>query len=337
MDMTKHKTFRERNLTVLAIVTIAGLFLAIIGSFQLAKLPLVAGDTFYAQFAESGGLKVGDPVQVAGVGVGKVTSIDLKGASVRVGFTAKGVELGEATRGEIKTGTLLGARYLQLTPAGEGRLDDGSEIPLARTRAPYNLSDSLSQVAAHTAKLDLDMVAKAIRTFSDTFRDTSAEIGPALDGVTAMSRTISRRDAALKALFARAEAVTGTFRERTKQISALIRDGNLIMAELIARREAITRLLVNARGLADEVSGLVKDNQAQLRPALAELNKVLRVVNKNSDNIRVAIERVSTFIIGLGEGVAHGPWFVGTIDGAAGPLGSPGLDTVDPGTAKGGQ
>jgi phospholipid/cholesterol/gamma-HCH transport system substrate-binding protein len=333
MDMTKHKTFRERNLTAIAIVSIAGVLLAIAGSFQLANLPFIAGSSYTARFTESGGLKTGDPVQVAGVTVGKVKSVDLEGNTVKVGFTAKDVDLGTSTTAQIKTGTLLGARFLQLTPLGSRRMDSGSEIPLSRTTAPYNLSHSLSDIAGHTQKIDLEMVAKAMGTFSDTFRQTSDELTASFDGVTALSRVISSRDAALRKLFARAEAVTGTFRERTAQITALIRDGNLILAELVARRQIIERLIIASSALADEVSGLVEDNQAQLRPALSELNKTLTVLNKNRKNISVAIERASVFIGGLGEGVAHGPWFAGHLDLATGPLGQPNLANALPGGA----
>jgi len=323
MDMTKHKTFRERNLTVIAVTSMVMLVLTIVGSFRIAEIPFISGNSYTARFAESGGLKVGDPVKVAGVTVGAVKEIELDDASVVVGFTAKNVDLGDETTASIKTGTLLGARYIGLTSAGTGEMSGGSEIPLSRTTAPYNLTDSLSQFAGHTKKLDLESMAAALGTFSDTFRQTADELTPAFEGVTALSRVISSRDRALRTLFARAEDVTGTFRERTRQIKQLIQDGNLILTELIQRRQVIASLISNASGLADQVSGLVTDNRRQLGPVMHQLDDVLAILNKNSDNISVAIRRASVFIGGLGEGVAHGPWFVGHLDLATGPLGLP--------------
>jgi len=333
--MHMEKTFRERNLTTLALVTIVGTVVAIMASFQLGNLPLIAGSTYTAVFAEAGGLKTGDPVQVAGVTVGKVKSVELDKATVRVKFNAKDVELGSETRAQIKTGTLLGARYLALFPSGGGELES-SEIPLARTKAPYNLSESLSQVAAQTQELDMPTIAKAMSSFSQTFRDTSDELEPAFEGISALSKTISSRDAELRTLFKRAEAVTGTFRERTAQISALIRDGNLILGELNERRAVIARVILAARGLADAVTNIVNDNRRELNPALVELNSLLDLLNKNQENIIVAIQRASSFITGLGEGVSHGPWFTGHVDLATGPAGLPfnGFAAQIPGAAK---
>lgn len=319
------KKFRERNLTVIAIAAVVGLLAAIAGSFQLAELPGIAGTSYGARFAEAGGLKTGDAVRVAGVTVGKVNTVELDRNTVLVEFTAKDIELGESTTAQIKTGTLLGSRFLNLVPRGDGAMSSGAEIPLDRTKAPYTLTDSLSAVAGHSRKLDLDLIGDALRTFSDTFRDTADDLAPAFSGITELSRTISSRDKALRTLFKRAENVTGTFRQRTQQITTLIRDGNLILAELQARRHSIERLIVNTTAVADQVSAMVEENKGQLRPALNELNKVLKLLRRNEGNIVATVDRAASFITGLGEGVAHGPWFTGHLNLPPGMAATPGL------------
>ena len=63
--------------------------------------------------------------------VGRVSSIQLEGTKVRVEFTVDdGIELGDRTEAAIKTETVLGAKMLELTPRGDGRLSD--TIPLER-------------------------------------------------------------------------------------------------------------------------------------------------------------------------------------------------------------
>ena len=115
------KSFRERNLTTIALVTIVGTLGALVGSFQLANLPFIAGETYTAQFSEAGGLKVGDPIDIAGVTVGKVTGLSLEKTWVKAEFTSD-VHLGKESSAMIKTGTLLGARFVELRPKGSGDL-----------------------------------------------------------------------------------------------------------------------------------------------------------------------------------------------------------------------
>ena len=304
--------FRERNLTAIAVVTLVGTLLAIVGTFRIADLSFIAGSRYSAYFAEAGGLKPGDPVEIAGVVVGKVKHMALDGNKVKVDFTAKHVGLGSTTSARIKTGSLLGARYVELQPSGQGELED--PIPLSRTQAPYDLASELIGIAGHTQKIDLKSVEQSLRTFSDVIKPSTEELGPAMEAITDLSRTVGTRDEAVRQLFARASAVTGTFRERTQQITKLVQDGSLLLQELELRRQTINRLLVDTRAVADQVTLLVRDNSKDLKPALQQLNHVLDFLVKNKDNISVALSRVSSFVTGLGEGVASGPWFTGRID-----------------------
>ena len=304
--------FRERNLTAVAFVAVASTLLMIIATFRLAEMPLIAGGRHSAYFAEAGGLKPGDPVEVAGVVVGKVKGMSLDGNRVKIDFTAKDVDLGSTTSARIKTGSLLGARFVELRPSGNGDLD--APIPLARTEAPYDLSSELIGIAGHTQKIDLDSLERSLRTFSDVVEPSTEELGPAMDAVAELAQTVNARDEAVRQLFARASAVTGTFRERSQQITKLMQDGTLLLRELEARRDVINRLLVDTRALADQVTLLVRENSKDLKAALEELEGVLDILVKNKDNIQRALGRVSSFVTGLGEGVASGPWFTGRID-----------------------
>lgn len=335
--MAMRVSFRERNLTVIAITAVVTLVLAVVVTFRIADLPALAGNTYAADFAEAGGLKPGDPVEVAGVAVGKVKEMSLQGNAVHVKFTVKHLHLGSETKARIKTGSLLGARFVELEPAGSGKLEE--TIPTSRTSAPYNLSSELIGIAGHTRKIDLDAVSKALQTFSDAVQPSTQEIGPAMSAVTDLSRVVSSRDADLRRLFRRANAVTAVFRDRTKQITTLMRDGQELFAELLVRKAAIEQLFRTASVAADQVSSLVRENRRSLKPALTQLEQTLDVLVKNKDNLRVAIKRVASFITPLGEGVASGPWFFGYLDLAPGlaSLNNPASLLSDGGTQNGGQ
>lgn len=309
--MVQRVSFRERNLTVIALMAIVGSILAIVVTFRIADLPILAGHTYSADFTEAGGLKNGDPVEIAGVAVGKVTDTSLEGNHVRVKFTVKDLHLGSTTRARIKTSTLLGGRFLNIVPAGGGNLDQ--TIPVSRTRSPYDLASMLIGIAGHTRKIDLKSVSKALQTFSNVIKPSTRQIGPAMSAVTDLSKVVSSRDASVRALFRKARAVTGTFRQRTHQITKLMMDGQQLLQELLLRREAIDQLFSSATTVADQVTALVKENRHGLKPALSQLNRVLDVLDKNKDNIRVAIKRVSGFITPFNEGLASGPWFFGYV------------------------
>jgi phospholipid/cholesterol/gamma-HCH transport system substrate-binding protein len=303
--------FREKNPVTIAIAGLVGMLVVLFGSFQLAALPVFAGTTYEARFVEGGGLKAGDRVKVAGTEVGKVTSVDLEGADVVVTFTAKGVTLGGTTRAAIKTQTLLGERNLGIEPAGDGEMGSGDTIPLARTTSPYSVTEGIEDLTRRTGEVDLDKVGEAMDVFSEAFRDTPDDIGPAFTGITRISQTIASRDQALRELFAHAEKVTGVLQSHTGQLTTLLVDGNTLLQELEQRRAVIHELLVNTRAVADQIVGMTEEQRNRLAPALDQLNLAMDVLERNEGNIVSSVQRVSSFITGLGEGLASGPYFTG--------------------------
>src|SRR5204863_220914 len=72
---------------------------------------------------------------------------DNAGAYVRVTFrvTDGDVSLGKETGATIRIKTVLGQKYLALTPTGGGKLD--GEIPLSRTASPFDVVQAVNGLA----------------------------------------------------------------------------------------------------------------------------------------------------------------------------------------------
>jgi phospholipid/cholesterol/gamma-HCH transport system substrate-binding protein len=124
-----------------------------------------------------------------------------------------------------------------------------------------------------------------------------------------LSQTIASRDDALRRLLAGGNSLSGVLAERSGQITTLIGDGNLLLDELYRRRDAIHVLLANTTMVVTQLRGVVNDNQAQIGPALAELEKTLDLLNSNDRNIAAAIHGVGRYARTLGEAVGSGPFF----------------------------
>jgi len=264
------------------------------------------GTDYSAAFVESGGLRKGDDVRVAGLTVGTVRSVGIDGTAVTVEFTAEGLDLGDRTTAAIKSDNALGRKYVQVVPAGEGQVDS---IPLERTTAPYGVTEALGDLSATTAEVDVDQLEKSLDSLSTMFADTPEEFGAAVRGVGRLSASISSRDAELSRLFEKAKSVTGVLADRNVELTRLMGDGALFFDEIRSRRQVIHDLLVNARAVAAELGGLVDDNEDTIGPTLDQLKGVIAVLDKNDDNLEYAIQNLGGFIRALGEAVGGGPFF----------------------------
>ncbi|MWK36496.1 MCE family protein [Actinomadura sp. J1-007] len=285
-------------------------------AYRADELPVIGGGTTYsAYFSEAAGLKDGQEVRVAGVKVGKVTGVSLKGDKVKVTFRVKDTWVGNATRATIMIKTLLGSKYLSLDPLGAEKQDPKATIPLDRTVAPYDVTTAFEDLGRTFDRLDTAKFASSLETISKSFENTPASVRVALDGLSSLSHTIASRDAELAQLLAGTKKLSGTLAAQNEQFEVLFKDGNLLLAELRRRRDAIHDLLVGTRQLAVQLSGLVDDNRRTLAPTLRSLDEVTDVLERNQKNLDRALRSAAPYIRVVGNAMGNGRWVDGYLCG----------------------
>jgi len=127
------------------VLVVAGFFLVF--SYNTANIKAVRGYEVVADFSGTGGLAVGDDVQISGVKVGTVTDVSLNPdtylARVRMSV-ANGIQLPTDTAALISSEGLLGGKYLLLEPgADDEMIPPGGRV--IYTQAPQNLEQLLGQ------------------------------------------------------------------------------------------------------------------------------------------------------------------------------------------------
>src|SRR5690348_13718769 len=271
--------FREQNKTVIGAVGLTLIVLLLAMAFSADKLPIIGGGKVYqAAFSEAAGLQPNDEVRVAGVKVGKVTGVDLDGDRVIVHFRVKNAEFGKNSRADIRIKTVLGRKFLMLTPDGPGQLGTDDLIPLTRTSSPYDISEAFQGLASTVGEIDTAQLEKSFVTLADAFKDTPDEVRTSLTGLSRLSRTIASRDDQLKLLLQRSRTVTAVLSQRDEDLTAFMADASLILSEIRARREAIHQLLVTTVTLSEQLIALTRENRATLAPALERLHNVVEVL-----------------------------------------------------------
>ena len=304
------KPFREMNKTVIGALGITLILSFVAAGFNADKLPIIGGGQVYqAEFAEAAGLRPQDEVRVAGVKVGKVIALDLEGDRVLVKMRLKDISFGNASRADIRIKTVLGRKFVSLSPAGNGEMRPGSTIPMERTSSPYDVSDAFQGLATTVGKIDDQQLAKAFETLSATFKDTPNEVKASLTGLSRLSRTIASRDDQLKALLTRSRGVTQVLADRDKDLVAFLANSSLVLQELQSRKAAIDALLASTVELSQQLEALVRENRAELAPALAQLRGVVTVLRNNEANIDSALPRLATFTRIFSNNLGAGRWF----------------------------
>jgi phospholipid/cholesterol/gamma-HCH transport system substrate-binding protein len=201
------------------------------------------------------------------------------------------------------------------------------EIPLSRTTPAYDVVDAFSDLATTAEDINTDQLATSLDTIANTFRDSAEEVRAAVKGLGRLSRMVASRDDQLRSLLDHANGVTGVLADRNAEIVSLLSDGDLLLLELHKRREDFHTLLVSTATLADQLTGLVRDNREAIRPALANLKNVLAVLETNQANLDRSIRLLAPFVRVFANTTGNGRWFDTYIQNLVPVPGGPGSAT----------
>ena len=134
----------ETAIGAVVIIAAAG-FLAF--SYATADIGAVTGYRVVARFDSAVGLHTGADVKMSGIRIGQIASLELEPDTY---FAVVSMEIDEAvklpddTSAEIVSESLLGGRFLSLTPgASEKLLADGGEVRF--TQSPVSLEQLIGK------------------------------------------------------------------------------------------------------------------------------------------------------------------------------------------------
>jgi phospholipid/cholesterol/gamma-HCH transport system substrate-binding protein len=137
--------------------TVVGIFV-VIGLIAIAYMTVKLGNvgflgensyTLYAKFNKVTGLRVGNPVSMLGLNIGRVESfkLDQDDQMVVVDFKIdNGIKIYDDAIASIKTEGLIGDKFVSIDPGGGGDLlKNGSTI--TDTESPTDIMDLVSKYA----------------------------------------------------------------------------------------------------------------------------------------------------------------------------------------------
>ena len=286
------------------------ILLLVVGVGQsFTSIPMLfATPTYYAQFTDTGGLKPGDKVQIAGVTVGTVRSEEIDGDKVVVGFGLGGRQIGTESRAAIRTETVLGRKNMAIEPRGSEVLKGDGVLPVGQTTTPYQLYDAFFDLSKSASGWDIDTVKQSLNVLSETIDQTYPNLTPALEGVRRFSDTIGKRDDQINQLLKNANSIAKVLGDRGEQVNKLLVNTQTLLAAFNDRAYAIDALLERVSAFSAQVEGVINDNP-NLNHVLEQLRTVSQVLVDRKYDLMETLTNLGKFTASLAEGIASGPYF----------------------------
>jgi phospholipid/cholesterol/gamma-HCH transport system substrate-binding protein len=180
------------------IVVILGLIAAVVG-WQVFKR--LTTNTVVAYFPQTLALYAGDKVQIMGVRVGSIDSIEPAGDKLKVTFTyASKYKVPANVTASVLNPSLVASRTIQLAPpySGGPELDNGAVIPIDRTQVPVEydeLRDSINRILIDlgpTPQQPKGPFGDVIESFADGLAGKGQQINTTLNSLSEALTTLNQ-------------------------------------------------------------------------------------------------------------------------------------------------
>jgi phospholipid/cholesterol/gamma-HCH transport system substrate-binding protein len=269
--------------------------------------------TLSAEFASASGLEAGDPVRVAGVNVGSVSSVERqvgRGTVVAHLRLEDGVVLSESTRASIRLRTLLGRKYLNLAdPGAGGALDAGERIPLARTEVATDVDTLLNSAEPVIETTDVDSINSVLRSTVDVLDDGRAEELRSLFGdIESLAGSVADSEADLRRLLDSTNRLTTVLDRRETELSTTIDGVDVVLGALARRQDDLRSLVAGVGDLSSTVTPLLRRNETTLDGFVDGLVHTTAVLDEQRERIDLALRSLPVLAERFYRVTSEGSW-----------------------------
>jgi phospholipid/cholesterol/gamma-HCH transport system substrate-binding protein len=325
-------SLRDANRRVVAAVSIGALAAACVFTFAAGQLKLFEGGyEMSGVFTDTGGLKRNDDVRVAGIKVGRITSVrpDFGRGHIVMTWTVDGdVALGAGTRADVRTATLLGGRYLRLSgPVGRPYLADlpaeRRRIPLERTSVPFTVTDAIAGATDIAGRLDQRAIDKLLDETTKIKTPSSERLNQMLRNFRTLSTTLNDEYPNIQRLIANSKTVTGTLAAKDAELVRIVNASQALLEALVRRRNELAATIGQGNRTVRTLTDVIARHQRDLNALLNDLHLVTTRIAPNMEALNADFALLGPTFLQLANVRGNGPWIEGVLTGL-GPLQPPG-------------
>lgn len=276
--------------TTLCVLGMFGL-LAVFGQFRFDSQ-----NEYHADFINVSGLDSGNFVRIAGVEVGKVTSVTLReDGTVDVGFAVdKNVQLSQGIKAVVRYENLIGDRFLALED-GPGSVElfrAGMTIPVSRTSPALDLNALIGGFRPLFRALNPDQVNALSGQLLTIFQGQGGTISSVLAQTSTLTSTLAGRDELIGEVIRNLDTVLATFSANDDQFSAGLDKLSQLVQGLAARKTDISTGTAYISAATGSVADLLVQARAPLRETVHQTDRAAGQIMADRDYVDNVIAKL---------------------------------------------
>jgi phospholipid/cholesterol/gamma-HCH transport system substrate-binding protein len=264
-----------------------------------------------AQLADVTGLANGDPVNIAGVSVGQVSSISVQHGHALVAMNINNtVTLHRSTDVGVRWQNVIGEKEIELFPANGGSiLTSGSTISLDHDVSDSSVNAFLNTLGPLLSSINPHEANEFVENVSGALEGDTSQINQLINSGATVSNTVGALDSQVGQVIVNLNQVLTAVASRSGDLGTLVDNLQTVASSLASKNTLLDDVVGNLSQVASDLAGLIGSNHTVITSTIDNLQVVAADVQNNQKQLAASLS-------GLGSGLApyiqisqYGQWF----------------------------
>ncbi len=242
--------------------------------------------TLNAAFKDANGVAQGAPVVIAGNPVGQVTSVHVQGevAVVTMRIDRQYSPMHTGTIARIRYGTLLAAKYVELSSAGQGggTLPSGATLKTDQTVTPVDFDQFLSALDPQTRQqlqVVIQQAGGGVDGRAAAINDLFSHLRPLSDQSVAPLQTFSKHDPDLDRIVANLAVVSQRLGQSHEQLGGFVQHTGEVTGTLDSRDQQLDGLLLHLGNSMQDFDQTLNGEEGNFHTSIVQFDPTERDLN----------------------------------------------------------
>jgi phospholipid/cholesterol/gamma-HCH transport system substrate-binding protein len=287
-------------------------FLTFVLAATIGNLGASNTTSYHARFSDVTGLLPGNEVRIAGVKVGSVQGISLKGDEADVRLRLEdGHKLTRGNELQVRYRNLVGERYIAVLE-GDGSaepLKAGSTVPMSRTKPALDLTVLFNGFRPLFQALDPKTVNDVSYEIIQTLQGEGGTIDTLLARTASLTNTLADKDAVIGRVVDNLTTVLATVDKRDTELSDLIVQLRRLSEGFAQDRTQIGQSIQGIADLTDATAGLLQGIRPSLKNDITNLGLLAANLDKGKEQVDGVLQRLPEKLNRIVATASYGGWF----------------------------
>jgi phospholipid/cholesterol/gamma-HCH transport system substrate-binding protein len=264
-----------------------------------------------AQLTDVTGLASGDPVNIAGVPVGQVSSIAVQHGHALISMSINNtVILHQATDVGLRWKNVIGEKEIELFPSKAGPvIAPGATIPIGHDVSDSSVNAFLNTLGPLLSSINPREANEFVENVSGALEGDTSQIDQLINNGATVSNTVGALDSQVGQVIVNLNQVLAAVASRSGDLGSLVDNLQTVASSLASKNTLLDNVVGNLSQVATDLAGLIGSNHSVITSTINSLQVVAADVQNNQ-------KQLASSLSGLGAGLAPyiqisqwGQWF----------------------------